>query len=118
MNQFSDRIQILIDRFGRKNLSEKTGISTTQLHRLRGGSDTSRENLVRIRDATSCCLEWLATGNGPAFKTDTYAINEPSERYSFDINNLDFSNDELELIRLFRSAGLAAKSRVLNELIK
>lgn len=120
MDQFSERIQILIDRFGRKALSEKSRISTTQLHRLRGGADTTRENLLRLREATGVSLLWLAAGEGPMFLNDpdyTPTISEPSlvaepaASYPSGI-----SRDEQELIELYRSAPLRQKAAVIQML--
>ncbi|MDP2548874.1 helix-turn-helix transcriptional regulator [Oceanobacter sp. 4_MG-2023] len=88
-DSFSERIQILIDKFGRQKLSDASGISTTQLHRLRNADrDTSRTNLIALCQATGVNLLWLATGDGAMYPegstiTDTpVRISEPSNRYS------------------------------------
>ena len=124
MRTFGDRVGFLIEKFGRKTLSDASGISTAQLHRLRNGDqDTTRERLVKMADACQCSIEWLATGRGTPFpdSSDKYPsssalVAEPSVEYRADTPAL--SPDERELLELFRSASLATKSRVLNELIK
>ncbi len=118
MGTFGERIGFLLDKFGRKTLSESSGISTAQLHRLRNGEqDTTRERLVKIADACNCNIEWLAAGRGTPFRNfDQELISQVAESpASYDAG---LSTDEQELLALFRSASLATKSRVLNELIK
>jgi len=125
MGTFGERIGFLLDKFGRKTLSESSGISTAQLHRLRNGEqDTTRERLVKIADACECSIEWLAAGRGSPFPKNSSddlrpalsVVAEPSVDYV--PHGEPLSSDELELLQLFRAAGLATKSRVLNELIK
>lgn len=68
MDAFSERIGFLIDRFGISKLVKETGISQSQLYRLRAEDrDTTRENLIRLCDATGADLIWLATGKGSPF---------------------------------------------------
>ncbi len=123
MESFGERIEYLMNTVGYSQLVEKTGISQSQFYRMRSGErDTTRKNLVLISEASKCNIEWLAAGRGPIFADSTNTsdfptslVAEPSSVYESD---LGLSDDEKELIRLFRSAGLASKSRVLNELIK
>lgn len=111
MDKFSDRIQLLIDRHGRKALSEATGISTTQLHRLKtGGQDTTRENLIRLCDATGTEFLWLGKGEGPMYSDGTPAPAMPADPVP------EFSKDELEMLNLFRNASLMQKMQVVQML--
>lgn len=125
MESFGQRIQFLMDTVGYAQLVEKTGISQSQFYRMRSGErDTTRKNIVSISDAAGCSIEWLAAGRGSPFpdsreKSESpvlMAVAEPSVEYRADTPAL--STDERELLELFRSASLATKSRVLNELIK
>ncbi len=125
MESFGQRIQFLMDTVGYAQLVEKTGISQSQFYRMRSGErDTTRKNIVSISDAAGCSLEWLAAGRGTPFPNsqsqrenlEFSAVAEPSGEYSVQPEPL--SSDEIELLQLFRAAGLATKSRVLNELIK
>ena len=77
MDNFQERIQLLIDKHGRKSISDATGISTTQLHRLRTGSDTTRGNIKKLSDATGASVLWLVTGEGPMYSDGS--TPEPSE---------------------------------------
>ncbi|WP_286717240.1 hypothetical protein [Thalassolituus sp. UBA2009] len=106
MDNFQQRIQLLIDRHGRKALSEATGISTTQLHRLRTGSDTTRENLIRLSDATGTEFLWLGKGEGPMYSDGTPAPTMPTAPAP------EFSKDEIEIVELFRKADLSLKLQV------
>ncbi len=116
-SEFSERIQLLIKKFGRQKLSDMTGISTTQLHRLRGSDqDTSRKNLVSLWQATGCSLAWLAVGYGepfPEHEQDVVALppeSAPAE------STPALTPDELELIQLYRSAPLMLKMQVVQAL--
>lgn len=100
-NTFADRIQVLIDKHGRGNLSKKVGISTTQLHRLRTGGDTSRLNLLAICDATGVNLEWLARGEGRMYPDDP----DPQPH--------QLSKDQEELLALYDNATLVQKMQVI-----
>ncbi len=116
-SNFPERIQLLIKKFGRQKLSEMTGISTTQLHRLRGADrDTSRGNLISLWQATGCSLAWLAVGYGepfPEHEQDVVAL--PPESAPAD-NAPTFTPDELEMIQLYRSAPLMLKMQVVQAL--
>ena len=106
MNTFADRVDLLLKQFGRKSISEKTGISTAQLHRLRTGSDTTRENLIRLADATGTEFLWLGKGEGPMYSDGTPAPAMPTASAP------EFSKDEIEIVELFRNADLSLKLQV------
>ena len=108
-DQFAERIQELINEFGRKELASRTGMSAGQFQKLRTGGDTTRRNLIALSDAANVCFEWLGKGIGPKRADDPEPTAAPS---------LEFSSDELEMINLFRTSSLQAKLKavqVLNE---
>jgi phage repressor protein C with HTH and peptisase S24 domain len=105
---FSDRISQITDRFNLSEIVEKTGISRAQIYKLKaGGRDTTRKNIVLIQKATGCNLQWLVTGDGPMMPGDAEPlVNEP-----------EFTNDEIEMIELYRASSLKKKSEILNQLM-
>jgi hypothetical protein len=107
MSTFGERISYLIIEFGRTHLVENTGISQSQLYRLKTGErDTTRNNLILIQKATGCNLQWLVTGDGPMMPGDAEPlVNEP-----------EFTNDEIEMIALFRKAPLMLKMQTIQML--
>lgn len=107
MTSFSDRIRILSDKFGPDKIAESSGISKAQIYRLRSGDqDTTRKNVVLIQKATDCNLLWLVTGDGPMMPGDAEPlVNEP-----------EFTNDEIEMIELFRKAPLMLKMQTIQML--
>jgi phage repressor protein C with HTH and peptisase S24 domain len=107
MTSFSQRILMLTDKFGIDSIVENSTISKTQLYRLRSGDqDTSRKNVVLIQRATGCNLQWLVTGDGPMMPGDAEPlVNEP-----------EFTNDEIEMIELFRKAPLMLKMQTIQML--
>lgn len=111
MNDFNKRMVEILSQWGGPLLSEITGISRTQLHRLKSdGNETTRPNLIKISEACDIELLWLLTGEGPMMKDDKSTLQESTAP--------EFSNDEIEMINLFRSASLQTKMKafqVLNE---
>lgn len=99
---------LLLDQFGGPTLAEGTGISRTQLHRLKeDGRETTRENLLKICEVTGVDLVWLMTGSGPMYSDGTPAPAAPAP---------EFSKDELEMLNLFRNASLMQKMQVVQML--
>lgn len=89
-------------------LSEVTGISKTQLHRLKSeGNETTRPNLIKISEAFDCNLLWLMNNEGPMMKGDPDLPPPPPP---------EFTNDEIEMIELFRSAPLMLKMQTIQML--
>lgn len=117
MSDFNQRFNDVVKSYGPAALVRDSGISNSQIYRLRSSGDISRENLVTVCQVTGVDMVWLASGVGSMFPAieDTDHVSEPTSAYK---SELELSDDERELVRLFRAAGLAAKSRVLNELIK
>lgn len=117
MSDFNQRFNDVVKSYGPAALVRDSGISNSQIYRLRSSGDISRENLVTVCQVTGVDMVWLASGVGSMFPAieDADHVSEPTSAYK---SESELSDDERELVRLFRSAGLAAKSRVLNELIK
>lgn len=121
MDTFQERMRELLALNKPTAISDKTGISKTQLYRLcEPGRDTTRENLLKLRDATGVSLLWLAAGEGPMFLNDPdytptisepALVAEPAASYPSGI-----SRDEQELIELYRSAPLRQKAAVIQML--
>ncbi len=117
LTSFNERMAHILLSVGGPRLSEKTGISRAQLHRLKeAGRDTTRENLIKISQATGVELQWLCTGEGRMY----IGAEEENPGYArvpeFDPASR-FTDDELEMIELFRKAPLAAKAKVLQILV-
>lgn len=107
MSTFGERITQLVNDFGRETITENTGISQSQLYRLKSGDqDTTRKNIGLIQAATGCNLQWLVTGDGPMMPGD----DEPL------LNEPEFTNDEIEMIELFRKAPLMLKMQTIQML--
>lgn len=104
---FADRITQIADRFNLNEIVEKTGISRAQIYKLKaGGRDTTRKNIILLQQATGCNLQWLVTGDGPMMPGDAEPlVNEP-----------EFTNDEIEMIALFRKAPLMLKMQTIQML--
>jgi hypothetical protein len=109
MKSFNERIDFIMLKLGSPFLSEKTGISRTQLHRLKQeGNETTRPNLIKVSETFGCNLLWLITGEGPIMAGDPDLLPPlPPE----------FTNDEIEMIELFRVVSLKKKSEILNQLM-
>jgi phage repressor protein C with HTH and peptisase S24 domain len=107
MSTFGERITQLINSFGREKITENTGISQSQLYRLKSNDqDTTRKNVALIHKATGCNIQWLVTGDGPMMPGDAEPlVNEP-----------EFTNDEIEMIALFRKAPLMLKMQTIQML--
>lgn len=118
MSDFNKRFDQVVTHYGPAALVRDSGISNSQIYRLRNSGDISRENLVTVCNVTGVDMVWLASGEGSMFPDmeSQNQVNEPPAVYS--TTDAELSPDERELLTLFRSAGLATKSRVLNELIK
>lgn len=109
MKSFNERINFIMLKLGGPALAEATGISRTQLHRLKqDGNETTRPNLIKISEVFGCNLLWLITGDGPMMAGDPDLPAPPSP---------EFTNDEIEMIDLFRAASLKKKSEILNQLM-
>lgn len=104
---FAERIQELINEFGRKELAARTGMSAGQFQKLRTGGDTTRKNLIALSNAANVHFEWLGKGTGPKRAGDKEAAPEKPP---------EFTNDEIEMIDLFRGAPLTLKAKVIQEL--
>lgn len=105
---FNQRIKAIVDRFGAKKITENTSISTSQIHHLKTKGESTGKNIRDIAKATGTNPLWLLTGEGPMIEGEEPSTNDHSE----------FTNDELEMINLFRTASLQAKLKavqVLNE---
>ncbi|WP_221800554.1 S24 family peptidase [Oceanobacter mangrovi] len=87
MENFGDRVSFLIDEIGRAVLIEKTGISQSQLYRLKSGADTSRENLISLWRASGCSLSWLTIGEGSPFPDgdEKAVVSAPVEKPRADL---------------------------------
>jgi transcriptional regulator with XRE-family HTH domain len=104
---FAERIQELINEFGRKELASKTGISPGQFQKLRTGGDTTRRNLIALADAANVRFEWLGKGVSPKRSSDPEPTTSPAP---------EFTNDEIEMIDLFRKAPLMLKMQTIQML--
>ncbi len=63
---FADRLRILVGRSGSVlALAQAAEVSDSSVHLWLGGSEPSREKLVRLADAAGVTVEWLAAGRGP-----------------------------------------------------
>lgn len=111
MTTFNQRMTLLLDKIGGPALSAGTGISRTQLHRLKeDGRETTRENLLNICSTTGVNLIWLMTGEGPMYSDGTPDLAIPKTPIP------EFSKDELEMLALFRNAPLMQKMQVVQML--
>ncbi|WP_370388661.1 XRE family transcriptional regulator [Snodgrassella alvi] len=67
---FAQRIYEIVELLGNPNtVAKKAGVTASSVFRwLRGESDPSRTNLIRLADAANVNIAWLATGEGQKFK--------------------------------------------------
>lgn len=83
MKTFVDRIDIIANKVGGiTELSRRTGLSKTVLHKYkRGESDPSRERLELLASAASVSVQWLATGKEPTY-SESFAerLNEIADK--------------------------------------
>lgn len=108
MNSFNEKIIYIMKIMGGPALSDATGISKTQLHRLKSeGNETTRPNLLKISEAFGCNLMWLMNNEGPMMKGDPELAPAPAP---------EFTNDEIEMIDLFRKAPLMLKVQTIQML--
>lgn len=70
---FAQRINEIVELLGNPNIvAKKAGVTASSVFRwLRGESDPSRTNLIRLADAANVNISWLATGQGKKFKDST-----------------------------------------------
>lgn len=108
MQNFNERMTYIMSKWGGPTLSDMTGISRTQLHRLKSdGNETTRPNLLKISQVCGIELEWLMSGTGPIMKGDPEPTPPPPP---------EFSADEIEMINLFRAAPLQTKLKAFQVL--
>jgi phage repressor protein C with HTH and peptisase S24 domain len=63
---FPDRLRILVGRSGSVlALAQDAKVSDSSVHLWLGGSEPSREKLVKLADAAGVTVDWLAAGRGP-----------------------------------------------------
>ncbi|WP_239352771.1 XRE family transcriptional regulator [Snodgrassella communis] len=67
---FAQRISEVVEILGNPNTAaKKAGVTASSVGRwLRGESDPSRTNLVRLAEAANVNIAWLATGEGEKFR--------------------------------------------------
>ena len=100
MSSINERIRKLVNEFSGVRLSEMTGISTTQLHRLKSEGETTGKNILLLANATNRNPLWVLSGQGPEKVGDPEPTPPPPP---------EFSADEIEMINLFRAAPLQTK---------
>lgn len=105
--QFNSRIKLIVERFGAKLISEKTNISSSQIHHLKSKGETTGKNIIDIAKATGVNPLWLLSGEGPMMKGDPELTQSPPP---------EFSDDEIEMINLFRAAPLQTKLKAFQVL--
>lgn len=70
---FASRLRTVFRDYGRKKLTEEIPCSPGAVRKWFAGlSDPKRWYLVRICEITGCSLEWLASGIGPKYPSDSY----------------------------------------------
>lgn len=76
-NEFTQRMAYVARLAGNATLlAKRTGISRRAIGTyLSGDSDPTRERLVNIAGVAGVSVEWLATGNGPIFTSDSEDIS-------------------------------------------
>lgn len=73
------RISVLIEQFGLKSLSERTGISAVQIGRYgKGTSQPTSEKVIALALATGASVEWLLIGKNDDNQSVT---SDQSEEY-------------------------------------
>lgn len=78
LDQFCDRIREATEIIGNPNAaSKKVGVTPSSINRwIKGESDPSRTNLIRIAEAAGVNVAWLATGEGAKFKGEAAPSSE------------------------------------------
>ncbi|MGB3551259.1 MAG: S24 family peptidase [Candidatus Binatus sp.] len=63
---FAPRLRLLIQRHGSVlGLAKAAHLKNSSIHLWLGGSEPSREKLVKLANGAGVSVEWLATGRGP-----------------------------------------------------
>ena len=83
-NFYGDRIREVVSIIGNSNIAaKKIGVTTSSVARwIKGESDPSRTNLIKIAEAAKVEVNWLATGQGPMFASAATRLNEPQASYN------------------------------------
>ena len=86
--QFCSRIREVTEMIGNPNAAaKKAGVTVSSINRwIKGESDPSRTNLIRMAEAAGVNVAWLATGDGPKLKGEAdsqkyTALKETSAAY-------------------------------------
>ena len=81
---FCERIREVVSIIGNSNIAaKKIGVTTSSVARwIKGESDPSRTNLIKIAEAAKVEVNWLATGQGPMFASAATRLNEPQASYN------------------------------------
>ena len=84
LDGFCDRIREVVSIIGNSNIAaKKIGVTTSSVARwIKGESDPSRTNLIKIAEAAKVEVNWLATGQGPMFASAATRLNEPQASYN------------------------------------
>lgn len=79
---FCSRIREVTDIIGNPNAAaKKAGVTPSSVARwLKGESDPSRTNLIRMAEAAGVNVAWLATGEGAKFKAETADSDHSAEK--------------------------------------
>ena len=84
LDGFCDRIREVVSIIGNSNIAaKKIGVTTSSVARwIKGESDPSRTNLIKIAEAAKVEVNWLATGQGPMFASGATRLNEHRAPYN------------------------------------
>ena len=103
-NCFNSRIKLIVERMGVRQITDNTTISRSQIHHLKNTGETTGKNIRDIAEAANVNPLWLLTGEGPMMKGDPEPTQSPPP---------EFTNDEIEMIELFRKAPLMLKMKTI-----
>jgi len=104
VNQFSDRLKIVISNESVNSFAKKCAVPEATLRTyLSGASLPGMDKLVAISDAAQVNIKWLATGNGPKDQDKTEFID--AEVHKFTMPFLTIITEDLEEHEKEKSGG-------------
>lgn len=106
---FSNRIREVVALIGNvSKVAKQTGVTPSSVNRwLKGESDPSRTNLIRLAEAAKVTIQWLATGEGEKMQGEPPVVSAPKALINdvVDVRGASVDVGEFVFIPRYRSPG-------------